>query len=86
MRNASENFTIQNARRAVGSEVTIHRVDGGFIVEWSEAEIIPEDRREEGGRHYEVVSKRAVREKIEDSMKLVRELLFADRVNGNRWG
>jgi len=85
MRNQSEDFTVQNARRAVGSEVTIHRVDGGFIVEWSEAEIIPEDRREERGRKYDVVSKRAVREKIEDSMKLVRELLVADRVNGSKW-
>lgn len=83
---ASDNFTIKRARRAVGSEVSIHRVDGGFIVEWSEAEIIPEDRREESGRHYEVVSKRAVREKIESAMDLVRELLVAERVNGNKWG
>ena len=86
MRPSSENLTIKQARRAVGSEVTIHRVDGGFIVEWSEAEIIPEDRREEGGRHYEVLNKRAVREKIEHAMELVQELLVADRVTGNRWG
>lgn len=85
MRDRSENFTIKNARRAVGAEVTIHRVDGGFILEWSEAEIIPENRREEGGRHYDVVSKRAVREKIGDAIGLVQELLVADRVNGSKW-
>lgn len=85
MKSSSENFTMKRARRAVGSEVTIHRVDGGYLVEWSEAEIIPEDRRREHGSHYDVVSKRAVREKIEDAMTLVRELLVADRVSGNRW-
>jgi len=76
---------MDRARREIGNEVTIHCVEGGYIVDWSEAEIIPESRRTEHGRHFEVVSKRAVREKLGDALKMIQELLAADRVNGSRW-
>lgn len=75
-----ESFTLKAARRGAGSRVSVEKAEGGYIVSWSEAEVLPERKRGLERSDHTIVHRRAVREKLEEVIALVREVLESDRV------
>lgn len=77
------------AEQALGGtkgKLEIDAAEGGFIVRWKELVLIPEaDRKKDRYRgEYETVLRTAVRERVEDTIELVRALLEKSRVVDRR--
>lgn len=69
-----------------GKSVEITKVDGGFIVSWKEAVVVPESRRKAAWDNYHTVNRTAVREKLEAALEVVRAALLGERISGTKWG
>jgi len=72
--------------RTGGKSVEITKVDGGFIVSWKEAVVIPESKRKATWDTYHTVTRTAVREKLEAALEVVRAALLGERISGTKWG
>lgn len=83
---AGENFTQGLAEREIGNTVSIEKVDGGFILRWKEAIVLPEAKRKEYGPLFETVNKTAVRATVDAALELAREIMSSQKVTGSKWG
>lgn len=79
-------MTQMMAEDAVGDSVTIEKVDGGFIISWSEAVVMPEDKRQGSWDSFRIVRRKAVREDLARALRFLEEILKEAKVKGSKWG
>lgn len=83
------NVTQMQAAEELGGpqgELKIKPADGGYILSWKEAVVIPETQRRNDWERFNTISRTAVREDLGAALELARSILQESKVKGSKWG